>query len=482
MTRAILSSSLIALVLAGGLAAAQDDTEYRDKLDKLQKNLALKHVDVGNYLAGRKMHGWARDEYNKAIKADPDCASARQKLGDKRSDDGMSWEIDPTANIKSANDVKDADDLVKVKTEYEKRLTKLGESVAKEWFSVGTAAEKAGLTAEAEMAFKKAIEYDANHKDARKKLGYEKTKDGAWVSPSDKALRAELVEGIAKAPSGSPDSSPSDTASKLGLTTRKQASEHFVIESPHLSAQQLASLVQHAEHAYAMFHKMFNQSGLLPEKYNIVILQSKEQHQKYVDAFYSGDERRRTFTRDQCAGMGGYPRSECYQGDRDEIVNMDYCVHYPVQSMMRAASGGQALWLLEGMALWYTSKMKGTAAWACVDLAGTGTGGSGKNYQDPKNWPFVIKTWIKEGKDPDINATIKAANWADLDGAETVKAWSLCDFLIAEHKERFIELMQDLKSQKDTGETSFTKIFGWSLAELDAKWKSWARVTYDSAK
>jgi hypothetical protein len=150
--------------------------------------------------------------------------------------------------------------------------------------------------------------------------------------------------------------------------------------------------------------------------------------------------------------------------------------------MVGAMAGHNALWLLEGTALWFTAKIKSSAVWACVDLAGTGAGGSAKNSTDPKNWPYIIKTWISEGKDAPIDALIKCTKWSELDGAETVKAYSIVDFLLTEHKDKFIELMQDLKSQKDTGETSFTKIFGWSLNDLDTRWKAWARAAYANAK
>jgi tetratricopeptide (TPR) repeat protein len=471
----------LALALLGLLVQdppADPAAEYKDRLEKLLKSIATKHVSVGGYLASNGMHRWARDEYNKAIAADPDCAEGRQKLGDKRTDDGTAWEADPNAKVKVVNDKKKDEDVAKIKEQYEKRLTGLGQDVAKEWYNVGMLADKAGMKPEAEAAFRKAIEYDAQHKGAREKLGYKKTKEG-WVTAADEKLRKDLVEGLAKAPAGGDDKGPSEVGGKIGVTMNRRSSEHFVLESPHLASKDLGVLIQHAEHSYAMFHQMFGQSGLLPEKYTLIILKDKSQHEKYIDAFYTGDGTKKQFTRDKCAGYGGYPRNECFQADRPEAANMDYCIHYPVQAMTGRLAGHEALWLLEGMALWFTAKMKQTAVWACVDLAGTGTGGNSKNYQDPKNWPFVIRTWIKDGKDPAIDALVKCSNWAELDGAETVKAWSIVDFLIAEHKEKFVQLMADLKGAKDTGESSFLKVFGWSLNDLDARWRGWAKVSYE---
>lgn len=112
-----------------------------------------------------------------------------------------------------------------------------------------------------------------------------------------------------------------------------------------------------------------------------------------------------------------------------------------------------------------------------MDLAGTGTGGA-KASKDPADWPFIIKTFVKEGKDPDISAVVKCTNFAEFDGVEAVKAWSLMDFLLTEHREKFIEFCQDLRSAKDNGEESLKKVFGWSLQDLDSRWRAFAKTAY----
>ena len=112
-----------------------------------------------------------------------------------------------------------------------------------------------------------------------------------------------------------------------------------------------------------------------------------------------------------------------------------------------------------------------------MDLAGTGTGGT-KGSKDPKDWPYMMREFVKGGKDPDINGVIKCTNIAELDGPETIKAWSIVDFLLTEHREKFIEFCADLRTQTDTGTESFKKVFGWSLEDLDAKWRAYAKSAY----
>ena len=169
-------------------------------------------------------------------------------------------------------------------------------------------------------------------------------------------------------------------------------------------------------------------------------------------------------------------------GGRPVTTNQDFAIHYPVQALVGALAGNKALWILEGTALWFTSGMQDTAVWACVDMAGTGAGWNARNLRDPKNWAFTIKTWMAERSDPSIDGLVKCTKWSEFDGAEAVKAWSLIDFLMIEHKEKLVRFLADLKTQKDTGEASLKKVFGWTLAELDARWRTWARAATENAK
>ena len=85
---------------------------------------------------------------------------------------------------------------------------------------------------------------------------------------------------------------------------------------------------------------------------------------------------------------------------------------------------------------------------------------------------------MKEGKDPDINAVLKCKNFAELSGPETVKAWSIVDFLMSDHRDKFIEFCKDLRASTDNGESSFKKVFGWTPQDLDNRWRAYAKQAY----
>ena len=111
------------------------------------------------------------------------------------------------------------------------------------------------------------------------------------------------------------------------------------------------------------------------------------------------------------------------------------------------------------------------------DLAGTSPKNQGKNYTNPEDWPVVCKVWVRDGKDPDINAIVKCTNFAELSGAEAVKSWSLVEFLLAEHREKFIVFLKAIGEQKDI-DGAFKSAWGWSTADFDQRWKSYVKMAY----
>jgi hypothetical protein len=468
--------ALLALLLVGQDLSPAD--EYAIRVKKAPAFAAGKLVSLGDWLADKDQHGFARVEFRRAVAADPDHEGAHKRLGERRGDTG--WEIDPGLRLKVTNEKKKEEEFAKIRADYVKKVTEAERAIGLEWTAVGNLAEKAGMKAEAETAWRKAVEYAPGLESARKKLGHEK-RANLWMTPEEKKIRDAVAGDRAKATSGAEDAGKSDVGTRMELTLVRQASEHFLIESSYLDKAALADLVQRAEHTWASFHAGFGCAPVWKNRPTIVILKDKAQHEKFVDLFHKGSDAEKAFTK-KSAGWNAFPLLECQTGDKPAVNNQDYAIHYPAQAMARQLTGGRALWVVEGMALWFSDAIQDTAIWACVSLASTGTGDPNRNNRDPKNWPFLIKGWVADGKDPDIDALVKCSAWAEFDGAEAVKAWSLLDFLMCEHREKLSAFLADMKSQKDTGEASLAKVFGWTLAELDARWRTWARAAYAEAK
>ena len=461
--------------LIGLQAAASPEEEYKAKLATLSKNAAAKHYQIGDYLSGAQMHLWAREQFYKAIESDPEHENARRKLGFKKNDEGK-WESDPSIKQEFANKKKDAE-ADKVRKAYSDKLELAGKDLGRQWADLALWCRRSKLETESQEAFRKALEYDPGNATARKELGYEKTQKGSWISKFERELRKEMRDGIAKAPQGAASEGETEIEKRLGQKHKKKETGHFRIEAPHLTEPQLTGLLQHAEHAYAMFHKIFKREDILGgRRLQIAVLKDKAQYVKFVDAFYEGSAARKELTL-RCRATTGAGTFTLYQ-DTDPIAMVeDSVVHSTTQTLMSAWTKGEYCWLLEGLSFHFTRLMKDTALLHCVDLAGTSPENRGKNYTQPEDWPVVYKVWVRDGKDPDINAIVKCANFAELDGAESVKSWSLVEFLLAEHRDKFIALCEALAEGKDI-EAALKSAFGWSTADLDQRWKAYVKMAY----
>jgi hypothetical protein len=476
MCRSILLLGIAAIFgQAGQDAPAKPPAEeYKDRVARVRESLAEEHYKVGEYLAGVSMHRWAREEYRKSVGFSADHAEARKRLGYVQKDG--EWEPDPNAPLETENKKKGTEEE-KLKQEYDKRVEKLGKNIGRLWAELGNWCEKNKLKPEAEAAWKLAIEYDPLNTDSRKKLGYVRQKDGPWLSKFETSLRKEMKEGMAKSPSGSPHKEETEVEADLGWKHEKRKSVHFLVQAAGQNQEWLSKEVKHGEHAYAIFHKMFNQKEeLFSQEYNLIVVKDKSAHEAYVDKYVqSGDQTRKDFLK-KMNGIGGFPRSLWIKGEREDVH--DWVIHVTTESLFEHLVGGSRPWMKEGLAYHFTKTMLGTAGVMCVNLAGTGSGGE-KNLQNPEDWPLVIRTWIKESKDPAMAEVFKCKEIAELSGSETVKGWSMIDFLITEHRERFIEFLSKLRGQREEDdEKTLKEVFGWTLEDFDLRWRTYARASY----
>lgn len=465
--------AILAVLLV--LQASAED-EYKTKLATIARNSAAKHFSVAEFLATAQMHLWAREQYYKTIEFDPDHESARRKLGFKKGEEGK-WENDPSAKQEFGNKKK-GEDAERLRKSYSDKIDLAGRDLGRQWADLALWCKKSMLAEQSIDAFRKALEYDPNNATSRKELGYEKTPKGSWISKAERELRKEMKEGVSKAPSGQVSQEETEAEKGIGQKHRKRATDHFVVESPHLMDAQIASLAQHAEHAYAILHKLLSLEDTFGgRKMHHIVLKDRSQHERYVAAFFRGASPAHLELALKSSGLMGFPRSEHTDLDNSPESNEDMVVHSTVQILMQMVAKGEHHWLYEGMAYHFTRLMNDTALCRCVDLAGTSPENRGKNYSDPADWPIVCKVWVREGKDPDINAVLKATNVAELDGAETVKGWSLVEFLVAEHRAKFTQLCKLLGEGHDI-EAALKAVWGWTTADLDFRWKSYVKMAY----
>ena len=474
------SFTLLGIAAIVGIAAQDPPAkppaeDYKDRMAKIKETLAEEHYKVGEYLFGVSMHRWARDEFRKSIGFSPDHAEARKRLGYVKKEGD--WEPDPDAKLETENKKK-GEEEAKLKGEYDKRVARLGSTIAKQWADLGNFCDKNKMKAEAEAAWKLAIEYDPLNNDSRKKLGYVRQgKDGPWLSKFEAEWRKQAKAGIAKAPPGAPQKEETRVEADLGWKHEKRKSPHFLIEVAGHNQEWLTQAVKHGEHCYAMFHKLFNQTeDLFQQPLNIVIVKGKNEHEQYIDKYDQGDAASKAFSK-KMGGQFGFPQSEIVQGDRKDLH--EPIVHVTAQFLSTHLTGGSRPWVHEGIAFHFGYQIMGTGGTFCTNMAGTGSGGGDRDYSRMEDWPLIIRTLIKEAKDPPMIEVFKCKDFAELSGAEAVKAWSMVDFLVTEHREKFLEFLSKIRGQKEEeDEKTLNEVFGWSLDAFDTRWRVYARASY----
>ena len=456
-------------------APAKDPAdEYKERVAKIKENLAEEHFKVGEYLNGMSMFRWARDEYRKSIGFKSDHKEARARLGYMVKDG--EWEPDPNAAVESENK-KAGGEGEKIRAEYDKKIQKLGQTMAKQWADLGGWCEKNKMKAESEAAWKLAIEYDPLNSDSRKKLGYTKQKDGPWLSKFEVAFRKAVKDGLAKAPSGGPHKEETQVEMDLGWKHTKRSSTHFIVEVQGKDQDWLKEEVKHGEHAFAMFHKLFDlKEELWSQKLDCILVKDRSAHEQYVDKYVQTDSVRKKWMKEKTGGLNGFPSSERILGEDPNVH--DWMIHHTVQNLSEHMVGGQRIWLHEGMAYHFTVLMLESALSSCIDLGGTGSDGVRRDYRKADDWPIILRQLVKDGKDPVMLKVFKCKEWAELDGAQAVKSWSMVQFLITEHRERFMEFLSKIRGQKeDEDEKALLDVFGWTLEDFDVKWKTYIRAS-----
>src|SRR5258706_6962988 len=264
---------------------------------------------------------------------------------------------DPAAKQKFGKKKKGGD-LERTRKQYGERLDSACRDMSRQWGDLALFCKKNAMAAESAGAFMKALEYDPANATARKELGYEKDAKGVWMSKAERELRKEMKDGIPKAPDGKSTTGETQGEKAVGIKTKKRESDHFIAEGPHLNEAQLGLILQHAEHTYAMFHKLFGQQELFGgQKMDLLILKDKAQHDRWVDAVFKGSAAEMKLYH-ECRGSGGFPLIEIYQETAPDALLYDWTIHYVTQALMGIWTGERYCWIVEGMALHFCRLMK----------------------------------------------------------------------------------------------------------------------------
>jgi tetratricopeptide (TPR) repeat protein len=437
------------------------DSKLESEWAKVGKELAEDHVKLADYLDSTKMYRMARAEYERALGLDPENEKAKKKL-----------EKIP------AEDQRKEKDAERIRGEHAARLDKIKDRAVKLYMDLGRQAKKANEVDLATRCFKQVIAYDPTSKAAREEMGYV-FENERWVSPAEKALKAEFRDGVAKQPAGDASDGGSEFEKKTGLKTSKRASKLFFVESCHLSQDQLAKAAQVGGQAFEMYHRLFRlEQPILQKPIHLILLKTRAEHTEYCKNFDPGTPNERAVVLKQEGTMYDEPpMAECIQLDRGERFSYDYTIHATTHILNSLHVGEDRAWFREGLGYYFTWMIRGTALCFCINLEGTSQEG-GKAYAEPGNWASIIRGLVAAGKDPDMRRVL-VAELNSMDTPMLIKSFSLIDFLVSEHRDKLPELAKILREdQKEKGPGAFEKVFGWTPDQLNTQWKDFVRRNY----
>ncbi|NUN47569.1 MAG: hypothetical protein HUU15_01900 [Candidatus Brocadiae bacterium] len=476
-TRAL--APMVAAFAACSLAEPPADAaaEFAKRRTAAVQRAAKEHVSLARFAWSRKLYKVAFEQNVRAAELDPANAEAQKGAGRKL--DGGVWKDDPASTVKKVNEGSESDREAALRALEEKRKPAFVK-IVKDLEGLAESAAKGGLAREAEETWKFLLEYDTDHAKARAALGYEK-QDNRWVPPEDVKKRAEGGKKIAGAKEGEEYAEQTATEKATGWKLTKRRSANFLVTGLYTDSQ-IRELVRCAEGARAAFLEEFRvEEGGLDFQVEFVFVQTKSEHETFVDTCDQIEPHNRTNYRN----LGGFTKfrpahfSEVVQGGGDWAYVKDVCVHDTIHHQFAAWSGVDTrAWLDEGMAYWFTDRLLKTAETRCIAFSMTGGGGGGgRSFDNPLDWKGLVREMIQDGTNPPIDEVMEG-HINSLNARKGCKAWSLVDFMMTKHRDRFFAFIDHLRNDVKQ-EEAIREAFGVKgYRELDELWKDWVFEAY----
>ncbi|MCC6737717.1 MAG: hypothetical protein IT452_01620 [Planctomycetia bacterium] len=449
--------------------------EWPKKWEALAQKAAREHATIGKWAASKKLHNEAYPEFVRAAELDPANADAQKGLG--RRLEGGAWVDDPKTPPKKGAEAPAAD-VPGLLEEIAKKRAEAAKKLAKEFTTLAEWAQKNGLKDEALGLWRQILDrYDPESEKAHLAVGDVK-QDGHWVPPADVAKRDDAAKKLKEAPKGEALKDKTDTEKVLGVSHSKRRSAHFLIEGPYTD-DQIAELVQIAETARSLFLELVGRDPEdYPEPIHAVVFKEQEPYGRYVKADAAIPEQ----DKKAYAAAAGYPSMNPlgfagWQGQNDWDYVRDLVAHMSVHILLleHYRAFPYPAWLYEGVSYWITDRLLKTAKVYCSGFS-TSAGG-GRDHEDVRGWKAEVKRMERDGQDPSLSELF-VSDLSGMNMRRSMKAWSVVEWLAAERKKDFLNLIVELRSGSKPEDAAKAALGVKSLAEMEALWEQYVRAKY----
>jgi hypothetical protein len=275
---------------------------------------------------------------------------------------------------------------------------------------------------------------------------------------------------------------------------------HFRIESL-APVEELQAHCVAAETAYAYYLADFGRDPgedvFEGRRQTFVIMTTEDQWNKFVDRY--GD-RDKEFTRklggfgvnggmlegirggqapvDKGGGQVETSANTSPEGRRDTIVHR--VTHTLNEAVWRV---GDKAWIDEGLAYYYTAKVLDSTSTHCVSIKHGDYAnqfkdeGGMKKWEVSDNWKPLVKVTVQKKNDVALRLILNQ-KIHELQFDASVKAWSVCSYLMEKSRDNFMTFLGTLKDPKSKQDIALQNVFEKGIEEIEKEWQAWVLRTY----
>jgi hypothetical protein len=431
-------------LLAFLLQSGSDDADRQ-----INEEIASERMKVAAELEKLKQFAWARAEYLKILRLDPDRTEANARLNGPqalpRSNQGKGSHL-PAKREELLNSV-----ATKAAAKLRIRAKALAEGERE---------------LEARVAWRRVLLYAPGDPDARLALkvtgkGAESL-DAAWGGPRS------WEDLVSKADAGRPSDEASVIDRKWGGKNPKQVTANLRLEGVGLPADRLAMIARIAEADIAFMRQALGEP-VVPQVNRLVFIIGEKTFHRYVDDFIDGKPEEKNRYKE----TGGHT-------DAGRKVHVMWChpkmdawfdlvvAHKATEFML---PGWSPAWFHEGAANFVTQLLTKKLGAGCMALR-EGTDASQGTWGEVKAVDTALRDKVLEGSDDEIE-TLLNAKLLTMTSSQLAKSMSLVRFLIFRHPTYFRALVRTFSEEVKMPRREVEKALGFSLEEWDEFWRRW---------
>jgi hypothetical protein len=433
---------------------------YADRLRELNEAIVAERHKAAEGLEAIQAWRWARAEYRKIARLDPNDAGAKRKL------DGA--EALPADNAKTT---------AESAARYAQLLADVGKVAADGHAALAQWCAANGHATEASRHWRLALFYTPLRDEALGALGFVGS-GAAAVDPAWKGIKWKDL--LTKADAGSEGGGASDLETKWKVKPTKRTSPSFAWEGYDVDADHLKRLARQAEASVAFMRIALGDTAAKPCVGRIVVMTGQGRFHRYIDDFVTADDRKKKLLK-KTGGLENLDRDEWVQFAFDTGSDWhDHVVAHSVGEFVLASALGKKdyddmpAWIKEAVGCLCDLLFRGSVKASCIEVP-TGTGSGDVPWTDATRWDEGLKGLMQRGRDPELGDVL-AVTLNAMKGDQRAKAASVVRMLMLRWPEGFRAIVAELRKNAADSRGAVEAALGIPIEELDEFWRRWLRA------